>query len=123
MTAKKPFELTIDRKKWLRGEGHGQSYLLRPGDRKQCCIGLYLTALHIPDDHLQGKSEPGQLQSLPGVSWWLMNNDGSCNSDTCFDLFHLNDDKLLSEKEREKGVKQLFAKHGIQVRFVGRVRQ
>lgn len=31
---------TVKRSKWLRGEGHGNSYLLRPNDGKMCCLGF-----------------------------------------------------------------------------------
>lgn len=118
------FQLTIDRAVWLRGadaEDGRNSFLLRPSDGKRCCVGIYLSALGVPDELLSGESEDGgvvvpceddeyetRLHDL--VPSWL--------ADECF-VYRINDDSKLSESEREVAIAERFAENGVDITFVG----
>lgn len=52
-------EIYIDPKKWLRGEGGGPSYLLRPTDGKMCCWGICSAQLGVPLAVLSGRKTIG----------------------------------------------------------------
>ena len=49
-----PTKFVVDRSKWLRGEGFQDSFLLRPADDKQCCIGFLAGACGFTKEHILG---------------------------------------------------------------------
>lgn len=128
-------KLTIDRSKWLRGKDADEgcnSYLLRACDSKQCCVGIYLSALGFTDDELRDKGDDGdclveapsddedtldefgeswavQLEKDPRVPEWLATES---------DVYSINDDGKLAEDERERQIAERFRRGGVQVTFV-----
>jgi hypothetical protein len=54
-------KFVIDRSKWLRGEGTGDSFLLRPSDGKMCCVGQMCKQLGVSDDILRSRKSVGHL--------------------------------------------------------------
>jgi hypothetical protein len=117
-------KLVIDRSKWLRGEGSDDSYLLRNEDGKLCCLGFYAQACGLETEAITNVATPAQVPKYANIwgdgACWLF--DESNVSSTCNDLMMINDEKLPffdSEKEREEQVAAIFAKHGVQVEFVG----
>lgn len=128
-------EFTIDRDKWLRGEGHSASKLLRPSDGKMCCLGMYLLACGLTPEEIQDQDAPGdvawnatRVDGMPRrpiwnegkLSWLLKDNANDC-SETCVQLMSANDDqrRFVEETNREEKVAELFAKEGITVHFIG----
>lgn len=57
----KTVDVVVDRAKWLRGEGSYDSCLLRPDDRKMCCLGFACKALGLRDDVIESVGEPCEL--------------------------------------------------------------
>lgn len=116
-------ELTIDRSRWLRGEGDSRSVLHRPSDGKMCCLGFYLEACGIPRERLTGRSTPGSIltkDQAPEEAKWLFQKDddrGSYHSGACIDLMRTND-ATRSERQREEIIAEEFAFHGVNVTFV-----
>ena len=111
---------TIDVDKWLRGKGSINSYLLRPEDGRQCCIGLYLTACGIPDEVLNLKRAAGTIScDLPNDALWLMDSsmDGDIDSDIAEIFYYDNDSQQLTESERRTRIRRQFSLAGIQVLF------
>jgi len=112
-------KLIIDRKIWLRGEGSEVSYLRRKADGKQCCIGILCSALPVPENYLTGAKDADELHlendvTLPG---WLL-EPGCATADV--DLaYRTNDDENISDLDREQKISEIFARHDIQVEFVG----
>ena len=53
----------VDRKTWLRGEGHEQSVLLRGSDQKQCCVGFLMEQCGIPRELLLERGQPYGLSN------------------------------------------------------------
>ncbi len=108
-------ELIIKRSKWLRGEP-SNSWLIREGDNKQCCLGFLGQACKIPKEQLLGNPSPEHTFK----KYWpagLINRDGE-NSKICWNLMRTNDSKRLKDPQREKSLKKQFKKIGINVKFV-----
>lgn len=107
---------TIDRKTWLRGEGCDASFLLR-SDGKKCCMGFYGLALGLTEVQLLSQRSPR------GVAQWPKDWTKGRLADL-MRVFELNDAELGepgigSEEERERRIRSLFGKHGVEVEFVG----
>ncbi len=104
-------KLVIDRSKWLRGDR--DSYLLRPSDQKMCCVGMYLAQCGVPLDDLRWKVTAEDVLPLPVTTQWLVATD----NDLAVVLYGVNDDRTLTEEDREVGIASEFAKVGVQVEF------
>jgi len=112
-------KLTISRKRWLRGEGAGQSYLLRPDDKKMCCLGFYLRSCGVSAKEISGKGSPTEIKQLPKQAEWLsveLVEDPLRTSDSCGLLMTHNDN--IGGKNKEAAIKELFASHKVDVTFV-----
>jgi hypothetical protein len=121
-------KLTIKRSEWLRGEGFTASKLLRPEDGKKCCLGvLSLQLLGATEDQIKGVDAPARV---PEISWPegfirpMPHLDGAPsavrymhNSD-CEHLMEINDNRAMSDVEREFLLVENFQKFGIDVEFV-----
>jgi len=110
--------LVIDRSRWLRGEGADKSFLHRPEDGKQCCLGFYLRSCRVPLRELRGAAIPSDLETVPSQAAWL--DDGHGRSEECQRLMTVNDAYDLPDAEREEKIRKTFAEHKVKVRFVGR---
>ena len=79
-------QVTIDRSKWLRGEGSPGSRLIRERDKKQCCIGFVCLTAGIPANGILGRGSPMQVDIYKLGPW-----DFKQDNDTMFAAFALND--------------------------------
>lgn len=116
-------ELIIDRKTWLRGSK--ESYLLRPKDGKKCCLGFLAEQCGIPTEFLHGKDSPVNLvvpgKRLPhGMGFLLKRYEPgkSTDSEACRALMYVNDYQGSTLQQREQKLTEMFANHGITVRFI-----
>ncbi len=128
-------KLVIDRNVWLRGEGFKNSFLIRLSDKKQCCLGFLGLACGIDAHHLVNQSSPHgsffhQYDLVPIESradktakesnLWpeeIYSPDVALSSIT-HKLMEVNDNKLLSDEEREKTLKTIFLSINIEVDFI-----
>jgi len=128
-------ELIIDRKIWLHGQKQidhtgdnpeKASMLHRPLDGKMCCIGIYLNQCGVSKTVLLDKSDATSLVEvdikLPKQAEWLINTDqypsGSAYTSNTKDagrLMTANDGTA-----NEKTIKAIFAKHDVEIKFIGR---
>lgn len=116
--------LRISRAIWLRGEGGSSSFLLRCGDAKMCCLGIYLEACGISRRILQGVGSPILLSirhKIPAEVRWLFTDDGRESQD-CAGLMSINDRDLtysnhFDEDQRERSIIRRFSQQGITVEF------
>ena len=122
-------KLIIDRTKWLRGED--DSYLLRSRDNKMCCLGFYCLACGILEEDIIGKAEPVELINEEKFSHEKIKNliileyeegvdleDLDCdNSNVCDQLMSSNDNRKITENEREEEIAGLFASIDVDVEF------
>lgn len=117
---RKPKKFTVERSRWLRGEGPMMSYLLRRGDQKMCCVGFYALACGVGEVDIEGMRGFDELQ---GVDQWLfmgpvVKPDESDNGAAEL-VYRPNDAKYgLNEEEREAKIKEGFATIGVEVEFV-----
>lgn len=131
-------KLIIDRKTWLRGDNsYGGSMLFRPRDGLKCCLGFYCEANGIPKENLECVADPSCLFIMEQVSIpsWLFKNPYDLDistslSEDCNKLIEINDryinDKYYiskteydkQEAQREQEIKEIFAKHDVEVEFV-----
>ena len=114
--------VVIDRRIWLRGDPN--SFLLRKGDKKRCCVGIYLRAVGVADDFLIGKgTASGVSCDLPVEAQWLLSPllYGAVDSNAAATLYQDNDRHRASttEEKREADIKEGFAQHGVKVVFRG----
>lgn len=111
--------LTIDRATWGRGRNNpeGSSYLFNADTTQLCCLGFYaLQHGGAAPDEIEHESSPTEV---PELIWGeaLLARDRE-HTHLCIDLMRYNDDRLLSEPEREQKITELFASMDVQVVFV-----
>ena len=135
-------KVTIARSGWLCGEGGAQSYLHRPSDDTRCCLGFALEQHGMSRDDLTGIPSPDRLDNysdIPQCLRWLVEYDrdldGMEMSEDGVSLINLNDHEIggrrdletlregeepyvTSGADREAKIKEIFARHDIDVEFV-----
>ena len=107
-------KFTIDRSRWLRGRdadvGEG-SRLYRTSDKKMCCMGFYLRRCGMSVTDIQEKSLPRLVETdLPPSAGWIVGHAEN-------DLAIVND--IRRHKHRERAIKTIFKRHGVDVTFKG----
>ena len=108
-------KLIIDRRVWLRGES--MSALLRVSTQTRCCVGIYLSALGVPDEALAGNPTAYEVNKfIPESAEWLL-GERCENSDDANDLYGNNDYRSLDPATREQMIAAIFARHGVEVEF------
>ena len=131
--------LVIDRATWGRGDGYSDSQLLRIRDGKRCCLGFYCQFLGVPDQDMLDVGQPCilpySLQKQYGIldSWLFMSatkaSPNSIPSEDLQLLIRYNDRKigapcttkditLMTEKYREKKIRDIFYKNNVKVTFI-----
>lgn len=143
--AKKLFGLTINRNRWFRGRGSDGSQLLTD-EGQMCCLGFLARACGIPANEILDRATPEELFDhdayplVEGDPRWYKKVEQSPfielvgdlhtpdNSDICEKLMEVNDSLSdecpdysdgISERVREKTIKQLMRKIGIKVTYTG----
>lgn len=115
---------TIDRFRWLHGEGSDKSYLFRPEDKKQCCLGFYLEACGLKRADLRHQLPSdcsGPRSDLVPV--WLLGRrafSGRIDSPQSSQLMRVNDSESWTDEERETRIIEIFKRKGVKVKFVGK---
>lgn len=107
-------KLTIDRSKWLHGEGGMESALLRARDGKMCCLGFLAKSLGASDESIKDYTGPSRTSKIPWPASLIHTHQGSL-SDT---MIRANDEIDKVEEERESELIDLFQSIGIEVEFV-----
>lgn len=115
-------KFTIDRTKWIRGEGYNESYLLRLSDSKMCCLGFFSLACGLTPEEIYGKRGISLVmkefrEKYPEWVFPVRNNQFVVSIDAGA-LEATNDSKYTSEGEREEFIRAAFSKHGIEVEFI-----
>lgn len=119
---------TIDRSRWLRGDINTST--LRNDNNCRCCLGFYLGACGVDDEHLTDVPFPADASllagGLPKEASWLVTNQGrdtltdasTVDSRLCKAITDANDYATNSPSAREAEIARLFAEQGIEVTFV-----
>lgn len=116
-------KLTIDRSRWLRGEGSVVSRLLRPADGKMCCLGFYGLAMGANPDALLDVTAPQVARDLAPFAALIEHDErAACwPTVTCGNLMCDNDDEHTTAEDREARLTKYFAEIGVEVEFVDAV--
>jgi hypothetical protein len=106
-------QIIIDRARW------GTSWLRRPDNGKQCCLGFACEAYGIPVDKMVGVPLPCNLdlplqEKLPK---WLADYESHSDNEKASTI---NDNPKISWSEKEKLLKAIFKKHRINLVFKGK---
>lgn len=115
--------LEIDRRTWLRGEGGDCSMLLRPKDKKMCCLGFLCLHQGVTEDVIEAISSPADLigqENRDKVSF-LINDDNFIVDNV--NLVNLaidinDDDENLDNEIRERMLRRVFKEWGIDLVFI-----
>lgn len=124
--------LTISRKRWLTAKDIDKknglySMLYRSKDRKMCCLGFLGRACGGKAADLSHQFQPSDVPSIQWPSGMISacelapweSGPSFNNSEFVYDMMKANDNKELTQREREKEIKRLFKKHlNITVKFV-----
>ena len=135
--AKEPLRVTIDRSRWLRGEGSHSSSLLRGSDGKMCCLGFVALAAGHSKEEIKGRQAPesmmragidvGFIDPLGPVCHNLMVvNDATLPARLTSDLIDMDDAPIgsktvlliMNEQEREEYLTKTMVRIGIELSFV-----
>lgn len=109
--------ITIDRKKWVRGNLNGESALLND-DGCRCCLGFAVCQItKLPLIAIQGMGDPEQV--FAGQSFLTELNEDGCvvNNHLTNRAIKINDDVLISERVREYRLARLFKGYDIKIVF------
>ncbi|SRR5258706_6565901 len=111
-------KLVIERSKWLHGEGHSNSSLLRKRDGKMCCLGFYSLSCGLTQENIMEVPGPRDYTVIKYFNkdetrWLLDHNDANS-------LMDLNDgDPILMDADsREQAIINIFARHDVEVEFI-----
>ena len=121
-------EFTIEREKWLRGEGGETSCLLRKEDGKECCLGQFALACGIAAELITEQASPERIEltEFPDKFRWLLTENtrtpelsrrAFLNSMIAEAMMRINDCSGITDEEREVRLKVIFGVQGIVVRF------
>lgn len=107
-------KFTIDRGIWLYGEGE-ESRLLRSGDHKMCCLGIFSEACGVEYRELMNRSFPTELETedLDKLPKWLWKEN------VVGKITEANDAPWPNHKIREELIADLFKENGVEVVFEG----
>jgi hypothetical protein len=114
---KKPLICTVNRKTWARGNkvpDDNQSLLNQNGTR--CCLGFLAKKCDVPDTSIE---EVGMPYDLDSDEYMMFPHVEDAHYSIWNKFANINDDKVLSEEEREEKLRQLAKENGFRFRFVG----
>ena len=111
--------LVVKRSKWLRGEE--DSYLVRGSDKKMCCLGFLGRQCNITQKEMLDIGLPNRVDHDHKFPSAIIETDkygDSICSMLCDEIVHTNDTSIISDKQRERKLTQLFKKADIAITFV-----
>lgn len=100
----------ISRRRWLRGTDKGT---LRNSHGKQCCLGFVCREYGLKAKDIKGIDIPSSLSLIlnPDLPEWLL------ESKDVNLAVEANDDVSLSDRQREKEIRVIFARNGLRAVF------
>lgn len=116
-----PKSFTIDRSEWVTGrnldERKNPSQLLN-FNKKKCCVGFACLAAGLSEEEIDGVEAPMGTWKVKGLSGFDKLGNWK-HEGIAPEIYLVNDDSGLTDQEREEDVRDLFAKIGVEVKFVG----
>jgi len=119
MSKQKVIKVVIKRSKWLRGTGDGT---LLNEDGERCCLGFLGKVCGYSDKDLKRKGTPMDLntKTFKNGKWpkTILSPEYRYNTDLTEDLVSANDDTNVLGANKERRIKSLGKKGGIDFQFV-----
>lgn len=112
---------TIDRSIW-RCAHHGRGdTMLANRQGFMCCLGQLSCQLGVPYKAVFEKPSPNRIPKdhAHRLAMLLDRSGNSGQSQFAWDAMDINDDRKLSDRQREAKLAALFAEYGHEVRFEG----
>lgn len=109
---------TIERSKWLRGEGANNSMLFR-SDGKLCCLGQVCQQLGFSESDMLKQESPSNLRTLiEGLT--EVRQCRKVVSDTVHgsEMMRVNDETLDEWEDREQALSELAQQAGFSLKFI-----
>lgn len=117
-----PKQVVVVRERWYRGQGDAFSMLLRPKDRKMCCLGFWMCAAGATEKDIESYVSPRSLARIRECDIdGLVDTDyynSKQNSDICGEMMRTNDEVRMEEASRELALIQQAARLGTKLVFV-----
>lgn len=121
-------KFVVKRSKWFRGQGDEQSRL-QTNNNKMCCLGFYAKECGLKKKHIIDVASPSKIEYDIRILWksFLFNRKEAeladdliriSDSNITNDLMEINDSEVISEKIRERQLKDLFKAQGIKLKFI-----
>ena len=109
--------MVIKGSEWHRGGKYqmGDAPALLTAFGRRCCIGIHARVCGIPDDHIQGVSQPESMKQKHVVKCyrpWIRTSD---DSDICGDAMSINDDDMTSDEKKIALLRPIFAEIGVSI--------
>ena len=109
--------ITINRKKWVRGDIGGWSALLNSNGNR-CCLGFAVCQIsRLTFETIDGKCEPNDVLRKPSFLTEIDEEGILQNNKLAYMAMNINDDCGITEKVREKKLIKLFKEHGFKLVF------
>lgn len=115
-------KIIVNRSKWLRGEGADASELYRSSDQKMCCLGFAGITCGYALDELEDNGTPAAVDNpgkWPGNFFDAQRSTIKTNSDFINNAMLTNDNKALTDTDREADLIKIFAAHEHEIVFEG----
>jgi hypothetical protein len=86
-----------------------------------CCLGFYALACGYSDSEISDRTTPESLTDMNRwPEWMIEEHEGRVyDSDEVCTLINRNDATRITGAKREKEIAAIFARHGVEVEFVG----
>ncbi len=105
----------VKRNRWLRGEP--SSWLHRPTDHKQCCIGFVCRQLGATVNQVCQHTVAYRVKNLSAEAKLCLLDRSGSDRNWVQDAYGVNDDLTIEDGEREKKLKAIFKRAGHQLIF------
>jgi hypothetical protein len=117
-------EFVVKRSEWYRGQGSTFSRLLRDEDQKKCCLGFLAQTCGYSEHEIEDKGYFNDLDDTSKIPDFFFAGEFKFrdvvkryNSRFADEVAFINDDRNISNAQREQALTDLFATQGIQVKF------
>lgn len=129
---KKEFEQTfiVDRASWKNSHtfpGTATQLLTESKDspNTMCCLGFVCNQLDVPKEDLLNCLTPGSLRDKWTIPYLMekismMGEDKWIDTELSDKAMEINDYDHIAPKDKEKLLKELFAKHNLGIKFIGK---
>lgn len=123
---KKLVKFVIDRTKWSRGE-ESNNLMHSQKTGKSCCLGLFGEFCGVSKHYMTDKQTPREVnhflkkshKKVPSLFRKLLANltQFNINTNLTNDKMRINDNRFITEIDREFALKKLFRKIGVNLCF------